>query len=72
MYSQNAASSSWISCKWVQMEVAHPLPNQSCSHMVDVMVRCQHSSFQTHPCNLCIKTRSHVVVVQHLLQEVHK
>jgi hypothetical protein len=45
---------------------------QLCNHMVNAMVKCQHSYFQTHPCSLYIKKGSHVVVDWHLLWEVHK
>jgi hypothetical protein len=49
------------------MEVAHLFQDQSCNHMVDVLTRCQHFSFQTHSCIYCIKKKSHVDVAQQLM-----
>lgn len=37
------------------MGATHFLPNQLCNHMINFLVRCQHSSFQTHHCNICIE-----------------
>jgi len=43
-------------------EVARFKKNQLCNHMVDVLVKCQHSSFQTHHYSFCIEKGFHVVV----------